>query len=154
MQERDEQLRALREENLQVQRKFQKELENEMASATELRDAVNKLSLRKEELKQQLLDKEAEMDELKDAYRYPHGVVFYLHITCMSCETTGGFYNKCTQLDCILISACKLHDIVLEHHLVWLKLMTPTRHLLECSARLSFWEKTLLKSFISKCNCV
>ncbi|KAK3567517.1 hypothetical protein QTP86_019936 [Hemibagrus guttatus] len=68
VQERDEQLRALREENLQVQRKFQKELEDEMASAVELRDAVNKLSLRKEELKQQLLDKEAEMDELKDAY--------------------------------------------------------------------------------------
>lgn len=70
MQERDEQLRALREENLQIQRKFQKELEDEMATAADLRDAVEKLSFRKEELKQQLLDKEAEMDELKDAYRY------------------------------------------------------------------------------------
>ncbi|MCI4377661.1 hypothetical protein PGIGA_G00206060 [Pangasianodon gigas] len=68
VQERDEQLRALREENLQIQRKFQKELEGEMASAAELRDAVDKLSLRKDELKQQLLDKEAEIDELKDAY--------------------------------------------------------------------------------------
>ncbi|KAM9500756.1 leucine-rich repeat and coiled-coil domain-containing protein 1 isoform 1-T3 [Clarias gariepinus] len=68
VQERDEQLRALREENLQIQRKFQKELEDEMATAADLRDAVEKLSFRKEELKQQLLDKEAEMDELKDAY--------------------------------------------------------------------------------------
>ncbi|XP_047674679.1 leucine-rich repeat and coiled-coil domain-containing protein 1 isoform X3 [Tachysurus fulvidraco] len=68
VQERDEQLRALREENLQVQRRFQKELEDETASAAKLRDAVDKLSLRKDELKQQLLDKEAEMDELKDAY--------------------------------------------------------------------------------------
>lgn len=76
MQERDEQLRALREENLQVQRKFQKEMESEMASAAELRDAVDKLSLRKDELKQQLLDKEVEMDELKDAYRYSLAHVF------------------------------------------------------------------------------
>ncbi|XP_060730038.1 leucine-rich repeat and coiled-coil domain-containing protein 1 isoform X2 [Tachysurus vachellii] len=68
VQERDEQLRALREENLKVQRRFQKELEDETASAAELRDAVDKLSLRKDELKQQLLDKQAEMDELKDAY--------------------------------------------------------------------------------------
>ncbi|GAA6108442.1 leucine-rich repeat and coiled-coil domain-containing protein 1 isoform X2 [Tachysurus ichikawai] len=68
VQERDEQLRALREENLQVQRRFQKELEDETASAAELRDAVDKLGLRKDELKQQLLDKEAELDELKDAY--------------------------------------------------------------------------------------
>lgn len=75
MQERDEQLRALREEKLQVQRKLQKELEGELASAAELRDAVDKLSFRKDELKQQLLDKEAEMDELKDAYRYSYGVV-------------------------------------------------------------------------------
>ncbi|KAI5104052.1 leucine-rich repeat and coiled-coil domain-containing protein 1, partial [Silurus meridionalis] len=68
VQERDEQLRALREENLQVQKNLQKELKGEIASAAELRDAVDKLSFRKEELKQQLLDKEAEMDELKDAY--------------------------------------------------------------------------------------
>ncbi|KAI5627917.1 leucine-rich repeat and coiled-coil domain-containing protein 1 [Silurus asotus] len=68
VQERDEQLRALREENLQVQKNLQKELKDEIASAAELRDAVDKLSFRKEELKQQLLDKEAEMDELKDAY--------------------------------------------------------------------------------------
>lgn len=68
VQERDEQLRALREENLQVQRKFQKEMEGEMASATERRDAMDRLRLRKDELKQQLLDKEAEMEELKDAY--------------------------------------------------------------------------------------
>ncbi|KAF5904080.1 leucine-rich repeat and coiled-coil domain-containing protein 1 isoform X1, partial [Clarias magur] len=68
VQERDEQLRALREENLEIQRKFQKELEEEMATAADLRDAVEKLSFRKDELKQQLLDKEVELDELKDAY--------------------------------------------------------------------------------------
>lgn len=76
MLERDEQLRSLREENLQVQKKLQKELECEMASVAELRDAMDKLSLRKDELKQRLLDKEAEVDELKDAYRYSHGLVF------------------------------------------------------------------------------
>lgn len=47
-----------------------------MASAAELQDAVEKLSLRKDELKQQLLDKEAEINELKDAYRYSHELVF------------------------------------------------------------------------------
>lgn len=78
MQERDEQLRALREENLQVQRKFQKELESEMVSAAELREGAEKLRLRKDELKQQLLDKEAEIDELKDAYRFSHNLVHFV----------------------------------------------------------------------------
>lgn len=41
-----------------------------MASAVELRDTVEQLSIRKEELKQQLLDKEAELDEVKETYRY------------------------------------------------------------------------------------
>ena len=70
MQERDEQLRVVRDDNLQVQRRLQQQLEEETASVAELRETVDKLSLRKEELKQQLLDKEAEMDELKEAYRY------------------------------------------------------------------------------------
>ncbi|XP_072544246.1 leucine-rich repeat and coiled-coil domain-containing protein 1 isoform X2 [Salminus brasiliensis] len=68
VQERDQQLRALREENLEAQRRFQQQQEEEMASVAELRDTVEKLSLRKEELKQQLFDKEAEMKELKEAY--------------------------------------------------------------------------------------
>lgn len=41
-----------------------------MSSAVELRDTVEQLSIRKEELKQQLLDKEAELDEVKETYRY------------------------------------------------------------------------------------
>uniref|UniRef100_A0A4W4DPS3 Leucine-rich repeat and coiled-coil domain-containing protein 1 n=2 Tax=Electrophorus electricus TaxID=8005 RepID=A0A4W4DPS3_ELEEL len=68
VQERDEQLRAVREENLQAQRRLQQRLDEEAASSADLRDAVEKLGCRKEELKQQLLDKEAEMDELREAY--------------------------------------------------------------------------------------
>uniref|UniRef100_A0A8B9GRR7 Leucine-rich repeat and coiled-coil domain-containing protein 1 n=1 Tax=Astyanax mexicanus TaxID=7994 RepID=A0A8B9GRR7_ASTMX len=68
VQERDEQLRALREENLETQRRFQQQREEEKASVSELQDTVEKLTLRKEELKQQLFDKESEMDELKQAY--------------------------------------------------------------------------------------
>lgn len=68
--ERDEQIRKLREESVQDQRKSKQQLEEVMASAAELRDTVEQLSLRKEELKQQLLDKEAELDEVKETYRY------------------------------------------------------------------------------------
>ncbi len=68
--ERDEQIRKLRDENVQDQRKLKQQLEEEMASAVELRDTVEQLSIRKEELKQQLLDKEAELDEVKETYRY------------------------------------------------------------------------------------
>lgn len=70
MLERDEQIRKLRDENVQDQRKLKQQLEEEMASALELRDTVEQLSIRKEELKQQLLDKEAELDEVKETYRY------------------------------------------------------------------------------------
>lgn len=49
---------------------MKQQLEEEMASALELRDTVEQLSLRKEELKQQLLDKDAELDEVKETYRY------------------------------------------------------------------------------------
>ncbi|XP_051555868.1 leucine-rich repeat and coiled-coil domain-containing protein 1 isoform X2 [Myxocyprinus asiaticus] len=67
--ERDEQIRKLREESVQAQRKFKQQLEEESASAGELRDTVEQLSLRKEELKQQLLDNEAELNEVKETYR-------------------------------------------------------------------------------------
>ncbi|XP_052405306.1 leucine-rich repeat and coiled-coil domain-containing protein 1 [Carassius gibelio] len=67
--ERDDQIRKLRDENVQDQRKLKQQLEEEMASAVELRDTVEQLSIRKEELKQQLLDKEAELDEVKETYR-------------------------------------------------------------------------------------
>jgi len=68
--ERDEQIRRLRDESVQDQRKLKQQLEEEMASAVELRDTVEQLSFRKEELKQQLLDKEVELDEVKETYRY------------------------------------------------------------------------------------
>uniref|UniRef100_A0A673L4T5 Leucine-rich repeat and coiled-coil domain-containing protein 1 n=1 Tax=Sinocyclocheilus rhinocerous TaxID=307959 RepID=A0A673L4T5_9TELE len=67
--ERDEQIRKHRDENVQDQRMLKQQLEEEMASAVELRETVEQLSLRKEELKQQLLDKEAELDEVKQTYR-------------------------------------------------------------------------------------
>lgn len=41
-----------------------------MAPLVELQDRVEQLSLRKEELKQQLEDKDAELEEVKEAYRY------------------------------------------------------------------------------------
>ena len=69
MQERDEQARRLREESVQAQRRFQKQLEEETGPLVELRDRLEQLSLRKEELKQQLVDKELELDEVKGAYR-------------------------------------------------------------------------------------
>uniref|UniRef100_A0A671LX62 Leucine-rich repeat and coiled-coil domain-containing protein 1 n=1 Tax=Sinocyclocheilus anshuiensis TaxID=1608454 RepID=A0A671LX62_9TELE len=67
--ERDEQIRKHRDENVQDQRMLKQQLEEEMASAVELRETVEQLSLRKEELKQQLLDEEAELDEVKQTYR-------------------------------------------------------------------------------------
>uniref|UniRef100_A0A672N3B8 Leucine-rich repeat and coiled-coil domain-containing protein 1 n=1 Tax=Sinocyclocheilus grahami TaxID=75366 RepID=A0A672N3B8_SINGR len=67
--ERDEQIRKHRDENVQDQRMLKQQLEEEMASAVELRETVEQLSLRKEELKQQLLDKEEELDEVKQTYR-------------------------------------------------------------------------------------
>lgn len=68
--ERDEQMRKVGDESVQEQRKLKQQLEEETASAVELRDSVEQLSLRKEELKQQLFDKEAELDEFKETYRY------------------------------------------------------------------------------------
>ncbi|XP_051990262.1 leucine-rich repeat and coiled-coil domain-containing protein 1 isoform X2 [Xyrauchen texanus] len=67
--ERDEQIRNLRDESVQAQRRFKQQLEEESASAGELRDTVEQLSIRKEELKQQLLDNEAELNEVKETYR-------------------------------------------------------------------------------------
>lgn len=81
MLERDEQIRRLRDESVQDQRKLKQQLEEEMASAVELRDTVEQLSLRKEELKQQLLEKEVELDEVKETYRYE--IIGFIVITNM-----------------------------------------------------------------------
>lgn len=69
MQERDEQIRRLREDAAQAQKKFQQQLEEETARLAELTEQLEHLSLRKEELKQQLEDKEAELEEVKRVYR-------------------------------------------------------------------------------------
>ncbi|XP_041697721.1 leucine-rich repeat and coiled-coil domain-containing protein 1 isoform X1 [Coregonus clupeaformis] len=68
LQERDEQGRRQREESLQAQRRLQQQLEEESAASQDLRDTVQQLSLRKEQLKQQLEDKEMELDDVKAAF--------------------------------------------------------------------------------------
>ncbi|KAL2097658.1 hypothetical protein ACEWY4_006865 [Coilia grayii] len=69
LQERDEQLRRQRDEGAQAERRLQQRLQDEMAPLVELRDRLELLSLRKDELKQELADKEAELEEVKEAYR-------------------------------------------------------------------------------------
>ncbi|XP_051879155.1 leucine-rich repeat and coiled-coil domain-containing protein 1 [Pristis pectinata] len=68
LQERDEQIRKIREQNLQDQRSFQEQLENEAAISQDLKDKVERLSERKKELKQQLEEKEADLEETKRAF--------------------------------------------------------------------------------------
>ncbi|XP_010886895.2 leucine-rich repeat and coiled-coil domain-containing protein 1 [Esox lucius] len=68
LQERDEQGRRQREENLQAQRRLQCQLEEESATAQDLRDTVEQLTLRKEQLKQQLDNKETELDQVREAH--------------------------------------------------------------------------------------
>ncbi|CAL8344203.1 unnamed protein product [Merluccius merluccius] len=69
MQQRDEQIRRLREEAVQSQKSLQKRLDEEAAALGELRDHVEQLTLRKEQLKQQLEDKELELEELRAVHR-------------------------------------------------------------------------------------
>ncbi|XP_059835206.1 leucine-rich repeat and coiled-coil domain-containing protein 1 isoform X1 [Hypanus sabinus] len=68
LQERDEQIRKIREKNLQDQRNFQDQLENEVAISQDLKDKIEKLSDRKSELKQQLEEKKAELEERNNAF--------------------------------------------------------------------------------------
>ncbi|XP_062897425.1 leucine-rich repeat and coiled-coil domain-containing protein 1 [Mobula hypostoma] len=68
LQERDEQIRKIREKNLQDQRSFQDQLENEAAISQDLKDKVERLSERKSELKRQLEEKEAELEEKNRAF--------------------------------------------------------------------------------------
>lgn len=69
LQERDEQIRRLREDAVQAQKTFRLELDKETAPLTELKEQVEHLTLRKEELKQQLEDKDAELEEINRVYR-------------------------------------------------------------------------------------
>uniref|UniRef100_A0A8C4RS31 Leucine-rich repeat and coiled-coil domain-containing protein 1 n=1 Tax=Erpetoichthys calabaricus TaxID=27687 RepID=A0A8C4RS31_ERPCA len=64
LQERDGQIRKLREEHLQTQKSLQEQLENENEHIQQLQARVERLTERKEELKQHLEDKEAEIEDL------------------------------------------------------------------------------------------
>ncbi|XP_077472329.1 leucine-rich repeat and coiled-coil domain-containing protein 1 [Stigmatopora argus] len=68
LQERDEQLRRLRDDKDLDQKTFQRQLEAETSRASELGQRVEHLGLRKEELKQQLEEKMDEIDEVKRAH--------------------------------------------------------------------------------------
>ncbi|KAJ8011334.1 hypothetical protein DPEC_G00057060 [Dallia pectoralis] len=68
LQERDEQGRKHREENLQALRRLQEQLEEESATTQDLRDTVEQLTQRKEQLKQQLDHKEMELDQVRDVH--------------------------------------------------------------------------------------
>ncbi|KAG7228990.1 hypothetical protein INR49_013223 [Caranx melampygus] len=69
LQERDDQIRRLREEAVQAQKSFQQQQEEETERQVELREQLEHVTLRKEELKQQLEDKEAELEEVKRVHR-------------------------------------------------------------------------------------
>lgn len=76
LQERDDQIRRMREEATQAQKRFQKQQEEDRAQQAEVRERLEHLSLRKEELKQQLADKETELDEASRVHRQ----VFYVKV--------------------------------------------------------------------------
>lgn len=72
VQERDEQVRRIRDEAAQTQKRFQHQREEDCARLAESREQLERLSLRKEELKQQLVDKDVELEETKRVHRQVH----------------------------------------------------------------------------------
>ncbi|XP_048384912.1 leucine-rich repeat and coiled-coil domain-containing protein 1 [Stegostoma tigrinum] len=68
LQERDEQTRKIREENLQDKRAFHEQLRDETAVSQDLKEKVESLTDRKRELKLQLEEKEAELEKTKMAF--------------------------------------------------------------------------------------
>lgn len=76
LQERDEQIRRMREEASQAQKRFQQQQEEDQAEQAEVRERLEHLNRRKEELKQQLADKETELDEASRVHRQ----VFYVKV--------------------------------------------------------------------------
>lgn len=69
LQERDSQIRRMREEAVQAQKRHQQQLEEETVQHAEMREQLEHLSLRKEELKHQLEDKEAELEDVRRVHR-------------------------------------------------------------------------------------
>lgn len=73
LQDRDDQIRRMREEAAQAHKRLQQQLEEERAQHAEARERLEHLTLRKEELKQQLEDKDMELEEVKRVHRQvPH----------------------------------------------------------------------------------
>ncbi|XP_005299452.1 leucine-rich repeat and coiled-coil domain-containing protein 1 isoform X2 [Chrysemys picta bellii] len=68
LQERDEQMRKQREENVEIQKTFQVQLDEKTAQLEELMEKVERQNERKEELKQLLEEKEAELEDIGKAY--------------------------------------------------------------------------------------
>ncbi|XP_038246017.1 leucine-rich repeat and coiled-coil domain-containing protein 1 isoform X2 [Dermochelys coriacea] len=68
LQERDEQMRKQREENVEIQKTFQVQLDEKTAQLEELIEKLERQNLRKEELKQLLEEKEAELEDIRKAY--------------------------------------------------------------------------------------
>lgn len=76
MQEHDEQVRRVRQEAAQAQKRSQQQREEERAQLAEAREQLERLSLRKEELKEQLVDKDVELEETKRV----HGQVLHQRV--------------------------------------------------------------------------
>lgn len=73
LQDRDDQIRRMRDEAAQAHKRLQQQLEEERAQQAEVREQLEHLGLRKEELKQQLEDKDMELEEVKRVHRQvPH----------------------------------------------------------------------------------
>ncbi|XP_034039212.1 leucine-rich repeat and coiled-coil domain-containing protein 1 [Thalassophryne amazonica] len=68
LQERDSHTRRLREKAVQAQKGFEKQLEEATAPLAELNERVEHLSLRKEEMREHLEDKEAELQRVRRIY--------------------------------------------------------------------------------------
>ncbi|KAM7405542.1 hypothetical protein PAMP_012801 [Pampus punctatissimus] len=68
LQERDKQIRRLREEAVQAQKKFPQQLKEETDRLSVLAEQLEHLSVRKEDLKHDVEEKEAELEEVKRVY--------------------------------------------------------------------------------------
>lgn len=69
LQERDQTIRGLRDEVVQAQKNFHQQLAEETGQLTELKEHLEYLTQRKDELHQLLEDKEAEVKEVKRIHR-------------------------------------------------------------------------------------
>ena len=68
--ERDSEVKAAREEAIQMQRGLEDQLATEQATSQDLNEQVERLTERKEELKQQMSALQGELDDSKRAYRW------------------------------------------------------------------------------------